>query len=155
MDQPTSAVVAFYWSFTLRTGKSRTGQAVIGTYSRTTSSTVSPSSTFFSHVQPVGRCESACGQSVGGRFLQCRVTVSVAAAQVRLKAITAQTSHAAVAVNRLDGRGARAEFFRLACTCSMIVRRRWVMTAATVSRSTGSVVVKNAWNRYRWSISRR
>ncbi len=41
--------------------------------------------------------------------------VSVAAARVRLNAITAQTSDAAFAVNQLEGRCARAEFFRSAC----------------------------------------
>jgi len=38
----------------------------------------------------------------------------VAAARVRLKAITASTSQAAFAVNFPDGRWARAEFFRSA-----------------------------------------
>ena len=44
----------------------------------------------------------------------------VAAARVRLKAITASTSQAALAVNTPEGRCARAEFFRSAWTCSMI-----------------------------------
>ena len=44
--------------------------------------------------------------------------VRVAAARVRLNAITANTSHAAFAVNRPEGRCARAEFFRSAWTCS-------------------------------------
>ena len=75
-----------------------------------------------------------------------RGAVRVAAARVRLNAITASTSQAAFAVNTPDGRCARAEFFRSAWTCSMIACRRWVLSAVTVS-STGSVVVKNAWNR--------
>jgi len=40
--------------------------------------------------------------------------VRVPAARVRLNAITAQTSQAAFAVNRLEGRCARAKFFRWA-----------------------------------------
>src|SRR5665647_1976777 len=68
----------------------------------------------------------------------------VAAARVRLNAITARTSQAAFAVNFPDGRWARAEFFRSAWTCSMIAWPRTRPTAATVSRS---LVVKNAWNR--------
>ena len=73
--------------------------------------------------------------------------VRVAAARVRLNAITASTSQAALAVNFPDGRCARAEFFRSAWTCSMIAWPRWVLSAATVSRTSGSVVVKKAWNR--------
>ncbi len=45
---------------------------------------------------------------------------TVAAARVRLNAITAQTSHALFAVNFADGRCASAEFFRSALTCSMM-----------------------------------
>lgn len=63
--------------------------------------------------------------------------VNVAAARVRLNAITAQTSHAALAVNRLDGKWARAEFFRSACTCSMIACRRWILSAATAKEVCG------------------
>src|SRR5450759_4863576 len=70
--------------------------------------------------------------------------VMVAAARVRLKAITAHTSHAALAANRPEGRWARAESLRSACTCSMIACPRWVLSAVMVSRS---VVVKNAWKR--------
>jgi len=40
--------------------------------------------------------------------------VRVAAARVRLNAITARTSQAALAVNRPEGRWARAEFLRSA-----------------------------------------
>lgn len=46
--------------------------------------------------------------------------VKVAAARVRLNAITAQTSQAAFAQNFPDGMWARAEFFRSAWTCSII-----------------------------------
>src|SRR5690554_7666932 len=46
--------------------------------------------------------------------------VIVAAARVRLKAITASTSQAAFTVNFPEGRWARALFFRSALTCSMI-----------------------------------
>lgn len=46
--------------------------------------------------------------------------VRVAAARVRLKAITARTSQAELAANEPEGRCASAEFFRWAWTCSMI-----------------------------------
>lgn len=45
---------------------------------------------------------------------------SAPAARVRLNAITASTSQAALAVNTPDGRCASAAFFRSAWTCSMI-----------------------------------
>ena len=61
--------------------------------------------------------------------------------------MTASTSQAAFAANLPEGRCARAEFFRSAWTCSMIAWPRWVLSAATVSSTAGSVVVKNAWNR--------
>jgi hypothetical protein len=61
--------------------------------------------------------------------------VMVAAARVRLKAITARTSQAAFAVNFPEGRCASAEPLRSAWTCSMIACPRWVLSAATVSRS--------------------
>ena len=63
--------------------------------------------------------------------------VRVAAARVRLNAMTASTSQAAFAVNTPEGRCARAEFFRSAWTCSMIACPRWVLSAATVSRMRG------------------
>src|SRR5450830_93905 len=44
----------------------------------------------------------------------------VAAARVRLNAMTARTSQAAFAVNTPDGRCAKALFFRSALTCSMM-----------------------------------
>ena len=50
----------------------------------------------------------------------CVGAARVAAARVRLNAITARTSQAALAVNTPDGRCASAEFFRSAWTCSMI-----------------------------------
>lgn len=53
-------------------------------------------------------------------FANRRSPVRAPAARVRLNAITAQTSQAAFAVNRPEGRCASAEFFRSACTCSMI-----------------------------------
>ena len=52
--------------------------------------------------------------------LASAVPVRVAAARVRLNAITAQTSQAAFAVNFPLGRCARAEYFRSAWTCSTI-----------------------------------
>ena len=70
--------------------------------------------------------------------------VRVPAAQVRLKAMVANTNQAAFAVNLTGGNGAMAEFFRSAWTCSMIAGPRWVLSAVTVSRV---LVVKNAWER--------
>src|SRR4051794_39522250 len=70
--------------------------------------------------------------------------VRVAAARVRLNAMTANTNQAALAVNRPEGRCARAESLRSAWTASMMACPRWVLSAVTVS---ASVVVKNAWNR--------
>ena len=75
-------------------------------------------------------------------------SVRLAAARVRLNAITASTSQAAFALNTPEGRWASAEFFRSAWTCSMIACARWVLSAAMVSRIAGSAVVKNAWNRH-------
>src|SRR4051812_49748852 len=66
--------------------------------------------------------------------------VRVPAARVRLKAITAQTSQAALAVKTPEGRWARAEALRSAWTFSMIACRRWGWSAATVLRSAGAVV---------------
>ena len=75
----------------------------------------------------------------------------VAAARVRLNAITAitaRTSQAAFALKIPDGRWARAEFFMSAWTCSIIAWPRWVLSAITVSRV---LVVKNAWKRQVWN----
>ena len=47
-------------------------------------------------------------------------SVTLAATRVRLKAMTASTSQAALALNTPDGRCASAEFFRSAWTYSMI-----------------------------------
>ena len=74
--------------------------------------------------------------------------VVVAAARVRLNAMTAQTSHAALALNTPEGRWARAEALRSAWTFSITAWARWVWSAVTVSRM---VVVKNAWNRQVWN----
>ncbi len=46
-----------------------------------------------------------------------------------------------------EGRWARAESFRSAWKCSMMAWPRWVLSAATVSMSAGSVVVKKACRR--------
>ena len=115
-----------------------------------------------SHGQSVGRCsvnrlaEDAMRAGTETRvrrrvpvvaFVSFGSPVRVAAARVRLNAITAQTSQAAFAENEFDGRCARAEFFRSACTCSMIGVLTVGFVGATVSSSSGSVVVKNAWNR--------
>src|SRR5215210_2152274 len=80
-------------------------------------------------------------------FARAGILVRVAAARVRLKAMTAQTSHAALALKTPEGRWASAEALRSAWTFSMIACRRWVWSAATVSSLVGAVVVKNAWNR--------
>ncbi len=53
------------------------------------------------------------------------VLVNVVAARVRLKAMTAQMSQAAFAVNFPEGMCARADAFRSALTFLMIVWRRW------------------------------
>jgi len=53
-------------------------------------------------------------------FASSVAAVRVAAAPVRLKAMTASTSEAALAVNFPGGRWASAEFFRSAWTCSMM-----------------------------------
>ncbi len=80
------------------------------------------------------------------------VAVRVAAVRVRLNAMTASTSQAALAVNFPEGRCASAEPLRSAWTCSMIACPRWVWSAATVSSPPGpsaGTVVKNAWKRHR------
>jgi hypothetical protein len=46
-------------------------------------------------------------------------SLRLAAARVRLNAMTASTSQAALALNTPEGRCASAEFFRSAWTCSM------------------------------------
>jgi len=53
------------------------------------------------------------------------VPARVAAARVRLKAITAGTNQALLAASDAEGRCASAEFFRSAWTCSMIAWCRW------------------------------
>ena len=88
-----------------------------------------------SHGQSVGRCSvnrraeeamRAGTETMVRRmvpvvaFVSFGSPVRVPAARVRLNAITAQTGQAAFAENEFDGRCARAEFFRSACTCSMI-----------------------------------
>lgn len=57
---------------------------------------------------------------VAVRALANRGPAMVAAARVRLNAITASTSQAALAANRPECRCARAESLRSAWTCSMI-----------------------------------
>ena len=88
-----------------------------------------------------------------GSWINLRRTVAVVArarsvpvrtpeALVRLNAITASTSQAALAVNTPEGRCASAEALRSAWTCSMIAWPRWVLSAAMVSSSCGSAVVR-------------
>src|ERR1700712_4342267 len=110
------------------------------------------------HGHPVGRCRVSVRAEpaiLAGTPIRVRRMVpvvafarfgpdTVAAALVRLNAMTASTSQPALAANDFDGRWARAEFFRSAWTCSMIACPRWVLSAVTVSRV---LVVKNAWNR--------
>src|SRR5699024_6450598 len=76
-----------------------------------------------------------------------RFVVRVAAARVRLNAMTAQVSQAALALNTPEGRCASAEAFRSAWTFSMIACARWVLSAATVSNCSTDVGVENEWNR--------
>lgn len=111
--------------------------------------------------QAIGRCRVSLRAEAASRTgtqtrvrrmvavvaLASRVPLRLAAARVRLNAITASTSQAAFAPNRPLGRCARAEFFRSAWTCSTMAWPRWVLSAATVSWVSGSVVVKKAWNR--------
>ena len=66
---------------------------------------------------------------VAVRALASAGPVMVAAARVRLNAITAATSQAALALKRPEGRCARAESLRSAWTCSMIAWPRWVLSA--------------------------
>src|SRR4051812_19388983 len=80
-------------------------------------------------------------------FARAAAFVRVAAARVRLKAMTAQISQAALALKTPEGRWARAEALRSAWTFSMIACRRWVWSAATLSSSSRAVVVKKAWKR--------
>ena len=87
-----------------------------------------------SHGQATGRCsvtrraEDAirAGMAMSLRRIVAVVDLAivgparVAAARVRLNAITASTSQAELAANLPEGRWASAEFFRSAWTCSMI-----------------------------------
>ena len=61
---------------------------------------------------------AATGQRAGGR--------------VRLWENAAQTSQAALAVNRPEGRWASGPFFSGAMTCSTMAWWRWVASAASV-----------------------
>ena len=63
--------------------------------------------------------------------------------------MTANTNHAAFAVNFPDGICASALAFRSALTCSIAACCRWVLSAATVPRKPESAVVNTAWKRYR------
>ncbi len=71
-------------------------------------------------------------------FTSAGSPVRVAAARVRLNAITAQTSHAAFAQKCSDGMRARAEFFRSACTCSAIACGAFCRPQRCPSRRVGS-----------------
>ena len=64
------------------------------------------------------------------------------AARVRLWAIAAQTSQAALAVNRPEGRCASGPFFSSAMTCSMMAWSRWVASAASIG---SRLSVNTAW----------
>src|SRR3954465_2316263 len=86
-----------------------------------------------------------------GALASAAALVRVPAARVRLKAIKAQSSQAALAVKTPEGRWDRAEALRSAWTFSMIACRRWVWSAAIVSRTSGSVGVKKAWKRQVWN----
>ena len=68
------------------------------------------------------------------------------AARVRLNAITASTSQALLARNLPEAVGKGAV---LQVGVALFDDRvpRWVLSAATVSSASGSVLVKNAWNR--------
>ena len=70
--------------------------------------------------------------------------VRVAAVRVRLNAMTARTSQAALAANFPEGRCASAELFRSAWTCSMMAWARWTLSMVTVSATSLGVVVKKS-----------
>jgi hypothetical protein len=101
------------------------------------------------HGQPAGRCSfsALAGDAIrAGMLISFRRMVAVvalaneglpvvlAAARVRLNAMTARTSQAAFAVNLPEGRWAKAEFFRSAWTCSMTAWPRWVYERVSLTR---------------------
>ena len=61
------------------------------------------------------------------------VPAIVAAARVRLNAMSARTSHAAFAVHTPDGKCANALFCRSTLICTITARPRWVLSAVTVT----------------------
>jgi hypothetical protein len=69
-------------------------------------------------------------RTVGVVAFAWRRLASAPAARVRLNARASSASQAALAVNRPEGRWARALFFRSAMTCSMIAWPRWVASAS-------------------------
>ena len=84
--------------------------------------------------------------------------VIVAAARVKLNAMTAMTSQAALAVKTPEGRCAKALLFRSEFTSSITAWARWVLSAVTVSRvmrrgaslfckSSSSSVLRSRWPR--------
>jgi hypothetical protein len=96
--------------------------------------------------QLIGRCRVSCRAeraSRAGTAISCRRMVLVVAfawivearapaARVRLNAIAAQTSQAALALNRPDGRCAGGPFFRSAMTCSMTAWPRCAASAWSI-----------------------
>jgi len=130
---PTSGVVLSDWVFRIEGGQV---WPVLGQDRLvSTESPLEQGHPRFSHCQSVGRCRVSLRAEeaiLAGKLIRASRmvavvaltsfgwAVSVAAARVRLNAMTAQTSQAAFAQNFPDGMCARAEFFRSACTCSMI-----------------------------------
>lgn len=137
VDQPTLAVGVFHWGFRIVGGQMSDqsgGDRHIPTdhalEQRHPRFLPRPASREMQR-QLAGGVGDPCGNrnylvsdGAGGRFNSDRSPVSVAAALVRLNAMTAQTSYAALAQKCADGMCARAEFFRSACACSMIACRR-------------------------------
>ena len=71
---------------------------------------------------------------MAARARPCRFEAMTPAARVRLKAITAHTSQAALAVNTPEGRCANGPALRSAMTCSTTAWSRWEASAASVLR---------------------
>jgi hypothetical protein len=69
--------------------------------------------------------------------------VGAPAPRVRLNLITAGTDQAGMRITRIEGIG-EGRALQVGPDCSMIAWPRWVLSAVTVSITTGSVVVKKA-----------
>ena len=111
-------------------------------------------------IQRLGRCKvlrRAEVETLAATLTSLRRTVAVTAfpraglarvpaAEARLNAMHASTSHAALAVKTPEGKCASADAFMPEFVCSMIAWWRWVLSASTVI---WVLMVKNAWKRNR------